>query len=110
YQDYEIFGTEGRLRRKGDRADPPVLIQDSRAGGWRPVEVESQEDAMTAGYRAFARMIREGSDHPLSGQSALRDLELVMALYESARTRQRIELPLRQDAFPLELMLADGEL
>ena len=65
---------------------------------------------MTESYRSFAKTIRQGAPHPLCGESALRGLEVLMALYESARTNARIELPLRQEALPLELMIEEGRL
>jgi len=110
YGDYEVLGTQGRLRRAGDGADPPLLIQDER-GGWRPVEdVPTQdENAETAAacYRQFARMVCEGAEHPLSGESALADLEIIMAVFESARLRRKLELPLEQDRFPLDILIEE---
>jgi len=55
-------------------------------------------------YAALARTIREGTPHPLSGESGLADLEVIMAIHESARTHNRIEFPLEQEAYPLLLM------
>jgi len=113
YQDYEVFGTKGRLWRAGDSADPPLLIQDEAGGGWRPVDIGEtggQFEPMTESYRLFARTIREGAPHPLSGDSALKGHEVLMAIYESARTNARIELPLQQDEFPLQLMIEAGQL
>lgn len=119
YQDYEVFGTKGRLWRQGDRSAPPVLIQDEQGGKWREAPLDraaATVDPMVASYRAFACvMLRDASDapttsHPLSGDSALKDLEVVMALYESARTNARIEFPLKQERFPLELMIEEGRL
>lgn len=110
YQNYEIFGTEGRLWRAGDQAKPALLIQDAQAGGWRPVPVEETRAEWQNNYEQFARMILEGADHPLSGDSALKDLELVMAIYEAARLRDRIELPLQQEQFPLQVMIDEGQL
>jgi len=108
YGDYEVFGTEGRLWRPGDGADSPLLIQDA-SGGWRPVEglpeKDGHQETARACYTQFARMVREGAEHPLNGDSALQDLEIIMAVFESARLRQKIELPLQQDRFPLEMML-----
>ena len=110
YQDYEVMGTKGRLWRPGDRGEPAVSIQDEQGGGWRAVELPESERRweMSESYRQFARMIREGGGHPLSGESALKDQEVVMAIYESARTHRRIEPPLEQEAYPLALMLAGG--
>ncbi len=112
YQDYEVLGTKGRLWRAGDSADPPLLIQDAEGGGWRPVDVGDaggQFDPMTEEYRLFARTLREGAPHPLSGDSALKGHEVLMAVHESARTNARIELPLAQGEFPLQLMIDAGQ-
>lgn len=56
----------------------------------------------------LAKMVREKIevDHPLSAEKALRGFEVVMAVYESARLHKRIRLPLEQEKFPLELMMA----
>ncbi len=113
YQDYEVFGSEGRLWRQGDRAEPPVLIQDAQGGGWRAAPVQGDaapNEPRVAMYRQFARTICEGAGHPLSGESGLADLELVMGVYESARTSRRIALPLEQEEFPLRLMIEEGRL
>jgi UDP-N-acetyl-2-amino-2-deoxyglucuronate dehydrogenase len=115
YGDYEVLGTEGRLWRPGDVGDPPLLVQDSQSGNWRPVEGEglggreAHIATARACYQQFARMVREGADHPLSGESALKDLEVIMAIFESARLRKRVELPLQQPRFPLDIMTEEGE-
>jgi predicted dehydrogenase len=114
YAEVEALGAEGRLRRPGDRSDTPLLLE--AGAGWQPVdcgEEDRQEVYRRLGadcYRRFAAMVQGGAEHPLSGDSALRDLEVVMAIYESARTRNRIELPLGQEAFPLQLMLDAGDI
>lgn len=115
YQDYEVFGSRGRLWRNGDQAD--MFIQTDDQPGWRKVELnltpserKPSHDAIADAMQRFAVMIQQGGDHPMSGRSALKDQEVVMSIYESARLRRKIELPLQQDAFPLELMIAEGEL
>lgn len=133
YQDYEAFGTKGRLWRVGDRAQPNLFIADGTGGDWvaqrtpdglrpvqqegkgrgewRPVPLPMMEPAMVRVYRQLALMIWHGEDHPCAGEKALRGLEILMAAYESARCRRKISLPITQDAFPLELMLRQqGEL
>lgn len=115
YQDYEVFGTRGQLRRAGDRADPPLEIWTEDTSGWQPVAVEEStgddfSSTMVSIFQQFARSVNEGADHPLQGESALRDQEIVMAIYESARLHKRIQLPLGQPRFPLELMIESGAL
>ena len=65
---------------------------------------------MAASYLAMARSVHEGTPHPMSGDSALAGSEVLMAVYESARLNQRIELPLQQDEYPLKLMIEEGRL
>ncbi len=134
YQDYELFGDRGRLWRTGDSRKSNLFIQDRESGtwtaetdewaykpvpapdgergAWRPVEPEPifEGNAIAEGYRRFARMIHEGAEHTMSGEIALRGFELVMAVYESARLNRRIRMPLRQDRFPLEIMIEEGRL
>jgi len=104
YQDVEVFGSAGRLWRAGDQAGDVVLIQDGKAGGFRSCPLMDPPDPGFV-YRQFARMILDGTGHPLNGGSALADHEVVTAVYESARLRARIDLPLAQDRYPLELMI-----
>ncbi|HUT18007.1 MAG TPA: Gfo/Idh/MocA family oxidoreductase [Anaerolineae bacterium] len=106
YQDYEVFGSKGRLWRYGDRAQPPLRIQDEQGGGYREVVNDADAPASSHAnmYAAFARTILEGAPHSLSGESGLADLEVIMAIFESARTHSRIEFPLEQEAYPLLLM------
>ncbi len=108
YQDYEVLGTEGRLWRPGDKGE--IFIQDGRAKGWQPVALDPVEPAnpIARAYQLFAETIRTGAVHPLSGDSALQDQEVVMAVYESARLRARIDMPPAQDRFPLQVMVDEG--
>ena len=107
YQDIEVFGTAGRLWHPGDSSETPLLIQTDGNAGWREIsldaEVKTDPDAISAAYGAFARTVLEGTSHPLCGDHALRGFEVLMAIFESARLRSRIVLPLDQKKFPLEL-------
>ena len=116
YCEFLAIGEGGRLWRRGDRAEPPLLMDVGT--GWRPVALTGDADQSSwdspwvgeLAYRRFARMIREDASHPLCGDSALADLEIVMSVYESARTHTRIKPPLEQERFPLELMIEAGQI
>ena len=109
YQDIEVLGTTGRIWRAGDQAGDTLLIEDASAGGWHAV---AALEAADSGFipRQFARMILGGEPHPLGGDSALADQEIVMAVHESARLRAPVALPLAQERYPLELMIEAGAL
>ena len=50
-------------------------------------------------------------DDPISsGLKGRATIEVLMAIYESARKRRRIDLPLKTLANPLQLMVESGEL
>jgi len=129
YQDYEVVGSTGRIWRAGDSSRPNLFVQDDRAyepsaasseapqvpavpgrpGPWRAVETHGDGiNPIEEGFRGLHRQVLEGGSHPLSGDIALRGFEVVMAIYESARLGQKLELPLLQDQFPLELMIRAG--
>ena len=132
YQDYEMIGTLGRLWRSDDGSSPNLFIADRQggdwdarmneqwhfkpepnaegaAGLWRPVKTVPSYDAITASYRRFAETIHDGTPHPMSGANALRGFEILMAIYESARLRAKVTLPIPQERFPLELMLEEQD-
>lgn len=126
YQDYQVFGSLGRLWRVGDSGEPNLFIADGRPGGfaagweegsyrplpreggpWRPVPGTRASGGMEESYRRFARTLESGEPHPLSGENSLRSFEMLMALLESARLRRKMTLPLAQEAYPLDLMAED---
>lgn len=130
YQDYWVEGEHGRIWRPGDFQDQPnCFIEDGnpgthrvamdvwmyrpqpvaegQVGTWRPLLHASGDfmDGIELGYRLLAASLRTGCEHPLSGEKALLGMELMMAIFESARLRRKIDLPLVQERHPLEIML-----
>jgi predicted dehydrogenase len=133
YQDYQVIGSKGILWRCGDQAEINLFICDARGNGWEPVlksgtykpDPENVSEygmwnpvdipiprinPIAESYRLMAATIREGDPHPLSGDNALIGFEILMAIFESARLRKRIKLPLDQDQYPLDIMIEKGEI
>lgn len=131
YQEYEVTGTRGRLWRVGDALAPNLFIQDADGGPlqsgfdaqkwhavpvpasggrgpWRAVPDAAAGGAIPEAYRRLALTLRTGEPHPMSGAVALKGFEVLMAIYESARQGRPVDLPLAQEAFPLELMMSEG--
>lgn len=129
YHDIEVHGTLGSLWRVNDRLGYNLFIRDAGGGDhvggfdrgqyravparegergiWRtvPVSKAGSRDAMIEAYQRFARCIHEGIDHPMSADKALEGFEILSAIYESARLRKKLTVPISQDRFPLELMI-----
>lgn len=108
YQDIEVFGTGGRLLRAGDGASPAVLMDNGN--GWKPVEIENDQDGLLTAHKEFANSIHTGKVHPMGIGNAIKGFEVVMAIYESARLHAKLEIPLKQMDFPLDVMLNEGKI
>ena len=54
-------------------------------------------------YEDVHRALTTGCTIRVDAEEALRGLEIIMAAYESARLGRMVELPLEQEAFPLEI-------
>jgi predicted dehydrogenase len=113
-----VYGTEGVIETAGDparagrnRADPgdtgepPLRARLKGSAGWTLPEVGPEAGAPSP-FTDLVRVLEQGGTHPLDMHSARRVHEILMAIYESARRRARIDLPLRVGANPLVELLA----
>jgi predicted dehydrogenase len=110
YQDIEVFGSKGRLWRNNDQSDPPVKINNlDTKGEWKelPLVEENIDSGLFHAHKLFAETVLNGAEHPMSMAKAMKGFEVVMAIYESARLNARIEFPLLQEEFPLDLMIKE---
>ncbi len=106
YQDIEVFGTKGRLLRAGDGANPALMMENG--DGWKAVNFENVQDGLVSAHREFADSIHTGKVHPMGIGNAISGFEVVMAIYESARLHAKLEIPLKQMEYPLDVMLREG--
>ena len=80
------------------------------SGGWRRIEAP-WHDAWVHQAAETVAWVEGRLDDPLSlGAKAYATQEVMMALYESARKRRRIDLPLQTRLNPLQLMVDSGDL
>jgi predicted dehydrogenase len=70
----------------------------------------SSEHGMPRMYATAAELLERGGTHPLDGRSARAGMEILMAVYESARRRARIDLPYPGLGNPLEETVSAGVL
>jgi predicted dehydrogenase len=111
-----IDGTDGRMEVGGEGWEGGVdsiaaLRYRTGDGPW--VDVSVMDDFQACFTRSVGRLVEvldSGGEHPLNADSARADLEILMAIYESARRRQLVRLPLAVTDGPLEAMLAAGEI
>ncbi len=110
YHRITLLGTKGYIEVYGDGVveDQPFVrvvssdegVEDfTDGGGWR--------NGLSP-QSALLDTLEDGSPHLLMASSARATLEVLMAVYESARLGQVIPLPLENADNPLETMLAEA--
>ena len=105
YQDIEIIGSKGRIRRAGDGAEPAVQIDDG--SGWRDAGAINAYGEWEA-HKTVAEALRKGTPHPMDIDTAIKGYELIIGILESARLCQRLELPVTQLENPIDILLREG--
>jgi UDP-N-acetyl-2-amino-2-deoxyglucuronate dehydrogenase len=112
YQRFFVDGTEGRIELSGDSPfDDGSRLRIRRATGALEAGPPSTLDgAMQRVLSETLRVVEDGGTHTLSGASGRADLEVVTAILESARRRMMLTLPIEVREYPLEAMLAAGEI
>jgi len=112
YQRFHVDGTEGRIELSGDRPwDDGSRIRVRRGtGAMESLPASTLDGAMESALADLLTTIETGAEQTLSGESGREDLEIVNAIYESARRRMIVPLPLEVSESPLESMLVAGEI
>ena len=111
---FSVLGSE----RMMDVSENRVTVFNDSSGGWRDLELSPDAAVRPAiGGETNARQVREllswiqgGNIHRGAAVKARDTVELMMALYESARCHRVVHLPLEAMDYPLAHMLADGQL
>jgi len=109
YHHITIFGTAGRIFIAGDHVEagtPMVTIQRGAEREEVPLPWPLAGDAahqppFAEEIRVLLRCLETGETHPLAAPSARATLEVLLAIYESARRRAVVPLPLSIDDNPL---------
>ena len=111
---FEIRGSEGFL----NVSETKVEVMNATSNGWQDVDLGLSKDDKAIGGNTNAAQVREliswiegAADHHRNAGTIARDtVEIMMALYESARQNHIVRLPMSEKGYPLELMVAEGKL
>jgi predicted dehydrogenase len=113
---FEFFvrGTEGMM----EVTETACRTIGSGAATWTDHDLGvAASDIHVIGGKANGRQTREllawidgGAEHRCSARTARDTVEIMMALEESARQHQVVQMPLQEKGYPLEKMIADGQL
>ena len=108
---FQIRGSEGMLEATEHR----VRLFNAGSGGWKDMDVEEGGERRSIGGETNAAQVREliawiegGPEHRGSGRKARATVEIMMAMFESARKHRAIRMPLEEKGYPLDLMIEEG--
>ena len=110
---FQIRGTEGMM----DVTENAVRLFNAASKGWEEVDIATDETYRAIGGETNAASVREliawlegGEEHRASGRKARATVEIMMALFESARRHRVVHMPLEEMDDPLRLMIEEGKL
>jgi predicted dehydrogenase len=111
---FQIRGSNGYM----EVTELSVRLHTVDSPGWQDVEIELPEGAKAIGGYTNAAQVRELlawirgdiAEHRNAGAIARDTVEIMMALYESARRNAVVHLPLTERTYPLERMIEEGKL
>ena len=107
--DAPMYMPEGPTARYNNELGT-VRILNTTSNGWQTVEAPWR-DCWAQQCQEAIDWVEGRIDHPISGADRARAVqEVMMALFESARKKQRIYLPLKTKLNPLSLMVEQGDL
>lgn len=111
---FQLRGSEGFM----EVTELSVRLHTTDSIGWQEVEIELPKGAKAIGGYTNAAQVRELlawiegriDEHRNAGAIARDTVEIMMALYESARRNAVVHLPLEERTYPLERMIEEGKL
>jgi len=95
-----LIGEKGEIRAGSDSR----FRSEDTSGKWEPLPEYEHPHI----FEDLLRWIEGGPEHRSTGQQGRDTLEVLLAIYESSRSRGKLELPLKQRGNALQEMIADG--
>lgn len=106
-----VYGTNGILIPSCFKTGKVHYLNNEKVGWQEKIPTKSQGPLLSSHLEELIDWI-EGriSDHRCSGRKARYTIEIMMAIYESLRTKGIVYFPMKTKENPLELMIKDGTL
>ena len=116
----EMVGAENRLIGSdgvievGVRGGPPLRARRRGSTEWETVDTNGEHlhepVFIQRSITEVVDALETGREPEISGRHALNATEIIFAIYESSRSRSRVDLPLKIDDNPLVSMVKAGDL
>ena len=105
YQGGVFRGSDGIL----ELDEKKVRLLSGSSGGWEERPGQG-EDPSIAQARELVEWIEDRTEHRGRAENGRAAIEIIMAIYESARLHEVVQLPVRTRSSPLAVMIEAGDL
>ena len=105
YQGGIFYGADGVL----ELDEQKIRLISGTSGGWEERRPEG-EDPSVGQVRELVAWMEERGEHRGRAENARAAIEIIMAIYESARRHEVVSIPLLTHSNPLEVMIESGDL
>ena len=105
YQGGIIYGSDGII----DLTEGGVRLLNSKKAEWEERKPEG-EDPSIGQARELVSWIEEKTKHRGEAQNGREAVEIIMAIYESARLHEVVQMLVRTHTSPIEVMIENGDL
>lgn len=102
---FHVIGTDGIIDVNLPDGTP-IRLMSAKTNGWIVPKLE-QCDPREEEMLELIKAIEEKREHISSGQIGRNCLEIIMAIFESSRSRCLVNLPLKIQENPLEIMMKE---
>jgi predicted dehydrogenase len=104
-ENYSIRGSEGVL----DVKQRELRLLRGGGAGWEVIDT-GYEDPWNCQARGLVEWLEKGGDYRGAGRKARATIEILMAVYQSARAHEVVRMPLTVMENPLDRMAEEGKL
>ena len=104
YNTIFVQGTNGVMTSEGNK----LKFLNDQSNGWEMVEPKSDGRDLWSEFKLW--LDGEIETHRCDGRQARATVEIMMAIYESVRTRGLVRIPFQTQESPLELLIDSGML
>ena len=118
WQGARIYGSAGMIEMTTD----DLYLMNAKSGGWAHHKPDGEffkygsagfewlEGGAGQAQELAAWASGRSDDHRGNGENGYKALEMIHAVYESARLHMQVQMPMKTMVNPLDLMIADGHL
>jgi predicted dehydrogenase len=104
-EEYQVRGTDGLLETNHQT----VRYINGSTSGWTVIEPESH-DPWVLQARDTVRWVEGGEGHRGDARQARYTVEIMMAMYQSARDHEVVRMPLKETGYPMDRMFEEGKI